>query len=145
MAELVKVTVAMLRGRMTPEECAAVSDDERLADAITQACDRVNAHVNACARNRRIPEGIGKVPAAAVIDTLAIARHAVIASVPGLADTLEGNTRATEYTHAEAALIRIASCQLDMGDYADDPAFDGSETALTSLHGAPLQDWCTPV
>lgn len=145
MSELVPVTAAMLRERMTPEECAVVTDDNRLAEAITQACDRVNAHVNACAKNRRILAGISKVPAPAVLDTLTIARHAVLGSVPGMAETLEGSTRQREYEHAEAVLIRIASCQLDMGDYADDSDLDDAGTNHTTLRGAPAQNWCIPV
>lgn len=145
MAGLVAVTTAMLRERMTSEECAVVTDDARLAEAIAQACDRVIAHVNSCSRNRRIPMGLSKVPAPAVIDTLAIARHAVLGSVPGMVGTLEGSTRQSEYQHAEATLMRIASCQLDMGDYADDPDLDGDGSNNTTLHGAPAQNWCIPV
>lgn len=123
-ASLQEVTIAQLRGELTAAELEAVpgavfGTDENSAEVVEtwlgekllQACDRVVAAVNSCSRNPRIMTGLCKVPAACVRTVLVLARHAVISAIPGLSDTLEGSSRAAEYSTAVQDLSRLASCE----------------------------------
>ncbi len=105
-----------------------------LVDILTTACDRVVSAVNACESNTRIAYGARKVPAACVHTALVLARHAVIACLPGMSDTLEGSSRAAEYKTACSDLARLAACELDAGDYADaspaDPDVDATSSGV---------------
>lgn len=95
--------------------------DAWLTEKLTQAGDMVVSAVNECERNPQIKLGVLKVPAATRYTALVIARHAVLSAIPGQSQTLEGGTRAAEYSQAQAALTRIASCELFVDDYGDDP------------------------
>ena len=123
-ASLQEVTISQLRGELTAAELEAVpgavfgtseaTSEEVyswLGEKLLQACDRVVAAVNSCSRNPRIMTGLYKVPAACVRTVLVLARHAVISAIPGLADTLEGSSRAAEYSTAVQDLARLASCE----------------------------------
>lgn len=123
-ASLQEVTIAQLRGELTAAELEAVpgavfGTDENSAEVVEawlgekllQACDRVVAAVNSCSRNQRIMTGLCKVPAACVRTVLVLSRHAVISAIPGLSDTLEGSSRAAEYSTAVQDLSRLASCE----------------------------------
>lgn len=121
MSALHEVTVAELKARLTLAETDALPDavtegsaDTWLASLLRAACDRVVGALNACERNAPIATGLGKVPAECVNMVLVLARHAVIAALPGvdLASTLEGSARAAEYQTAVADLQRLASCEL---------------------------------
>lgn len=118
------VTVDQLRAELTTAELDAIpsavlgdanaSADELemwLGERLLQASDRVVAAVNSCNRNARIATGLCKVPAACVRTVLVLARHAVISAIPGMSDTLEGGTRAAEYSTAVQDLVRLASCE----------------------------------
>lgn len=119
------VTAAQLRDELTSAELDAIPDavfgssdvpsdvvEAWLTERVLQACDRVVAAINTCRRNAGIRSGLSKVPAACVRMVLVLARHAVISSIPGLSETLEGSTRAAEYGTATRDLDALASCSL---------------------------------
>lgn len=121
MSALHEVTVAELKAHLTKEEVEALpeavtdgSADDWLAELLLQACNRVVGALNACERNTPIRAGLCKVPAECVRVVLALARHSVIAAMPGnpLAGALEGSARAAEYQSALADLSALASCEL---------------------------------
>lgn len=127
-------TVSDLRRCLTAAELESVSDavvgegenaeSDFLTAHLLTACDRVVSAVNACGQNARIAYGKFKVPASCVHTALVLARHAVISAIPGMSDTLEGTSRASEYRTATETLAKLAACELDAGDYAsagDDP------------------------
>lgn len=133
--KLQTITPAQLRHSMTEAENAAVLSvadaegmelDAWLGEFLAQACDRVVGAVNACAKNARIAPGLGRVPAECVRTALVLARHAAISAAPGMAETLEGGTRAAEYANATRDLDRLAACdllpvyELDEDEQADD-------------------------
>lgn len=122
-ASLQAVTVDMLRSELTTAELGSIprtitmqgasSDvDGWLAEKLMQACDRVVAAINSCRENEAIATGLCKVPQGCVRTALVLARHAVISSVPAMAETLEGSSRAAEYQTATRELSELASCQL---------------------------------
>lgn len=117
------LTVADLRHELTKAELAAIpgnvvaGDDANAVNAwllekLAQACDRVILAVNSCAKNQRIKSGLQAVPAGCTRTALVLARHAVISAIPGMAETLEGSSRAAEYSAALADLSALASCSL---------------------------------
>lgn len=121
MSALHEVTVEELKARLTLTEVDALPDavtegsaDDWLASLLLAAANRVVGALNACERNAPIAAGLCKVPAECVNMVLVLARHSVIASLPGvdLAGTLEGSARAAEYQTAVADLQRLASCEL---------------------------------
>lgn len=120
-----QLTVEQLRAELTATELEAIpaqvlgdenapaeAVQEWLAGMLLQACDSVVDAVNTCPRNARIRTGLRKVPAGCVRTALVLARHAVISAIPGMSETLEGSSRAAEYSTATAALQRLASCDL---------------------------------
>ena len=122
------LTVDDLRHDLTKAELSAIpgnvvsgNDAEAvniwLSEKLEQACDRVILAVNSCAKNRRIKPGLQAVPAGCEHTALVLARHAVISAIPGQAETLEGSSRAAEYSAALADLSALASCSLQP-DYA---------------------------
>lgn len=122
-ASLQAVTVDMLRAELTTAELKSVPNvilaqgqnldvDGWLAEKLMQACDRVVAAINSCRENEAIASGLCKVPQGCVRTALVLARHAVISSVPAMAETLEGSSRAAEYQTATRELSELASCQL---------------------------------
>lgn len=130
MAILRQLTVDDLRGCLVPSELMAVGTVVAggeaevtgwLQEKLTDACDRVCGAVAACPRNLAIPYGLCKVPAPCSHTALVLARHAVISSIPGMSETLEGSSRSAEYHTAVADLQAMASCRLDVGSYSDDP------------------------
>ena len=142
------VSVEDLRAQLTAAELESVPSaledgvdvDAWLADHIAHACARVIGAINACERNRRIKPGIGKVPAECVRTVLVLARHAVISAVPGLAETLEGSTRAAEYATATRDLDRLAACDLlPLYELEED---DAAETdGGVAVSARPFQSW----
>lgn len=150
------LTVANLRDELTTTELDAIpvqvlgdenasSEEvqEWLAGMLMQACDSVVDAINTCPRNRKIRTGLMKVPAGCTRTALVLARHAVISAIPGLSETLEGSSRAAEYSTATAALQRLASCDL-VPEYA--LSNDGSESSsgtsgITLILGKPTNDY----
>lgn len=126
---------------LTQEQEGQVED--WLEAKLTQATDTVVAAVNACERNPRIAMGKRKVPEAVAYHALVIARHAVISAIPGQSQTLEGSTRAAEYSTAQAALAKVASCDLFVNDYADstDPDVTGGGGGVALVNNEEAQDW----
>lgn len=153
MADLHTCTVAELKATLTAAEVVALpkavvaagaeSEEAWLQDKLLRACDRVVAAVGACERNPRIKPGVFKVPGGLVHTTLVLARHAVIASLPGMSETLEGSSRAAEYSTAVQDLARVASCELFVADYAgsEDPDVEGGEGGMLLLHGEKPFNW----
>lgn len=122
-SNLVHVTTAMLRAELTAIEAealpGAVGDnttpekaEQWLEEKLMQACDRVVTAINSCHRNAAIKAGLCRVPAGCVRLALVLARHAVISALPALSETLEGSSRAAEYSTATRDLDALASCQL---------------------------------
>lgn len=114
------VTVDQLRSELTAAELEALPTavmegatyeqvQAWLLERLVQASDRVVAAVNTCPRNAAIKSGLCRVPAACVRTVLVLARHAVISAIPGMAETLEGGTRAAEYSTATRELESLAS------------------------------------
>jgi hypothetical protein len=147
---LQSVTVDQLRSELTAAELealpSAVMDGAEyeqvqawLQERLLQAADRVVGAVNTCARNAAIKSGLCKVPAACVRTVLVLARHAVISAIPGMAETLEGGTRAAEYSTATRELESLASCSL-VPDYAlaSDEMADGGSCGVTLMFGEKL-------
>lgn len=135
MSALSQVTTQMLREVLTESEVASIArvtgggqtEEAWLNARLLQAADRVVGAVNACTENPSIKTGLCRVPAPCVHTTLVLARHAVIAALPGMSETLEGSSRASDYQTAVQDLARLASCQLavhyDLEDEeAEDPA-----------------------
>jgi len=128
-ASLQEVTVTRLRAELTSAELGAIPRtifaqggnteqvDGWLAEKLTQACDRVVAAINSCSKNVPIRPGLCRVPAGCVRTALVLARQAVISSVPAMAETLEGSSRAAEYQTATRELSELASCAL-LPEYA---------------------------
>lgn len=154
MPSLHKVTAAELRACLTSAELRAVAScvageatDETAADTwltekISAACDRVVAAVNACPKNARIASGACKVPGVLRHTALVLARHAVISSIPGMADTLEGSSRAAEYAAALEELQGVATCALWVDDYAESGDEDVTGTGrCMGLRGKPANDF----
>lgn len=116
-----------------------------LAEHLRRSCDEVVAAVNTCEKNPRILCGFFKVPTACAKTALVLARHSVIASIPGsdLAGTLEGSTRSAEYQTATRTLERIASCELAVNDYAasGDPAIDSTAHSGIRINAKPANNW----
>lgn len=137
------ITTNELKARLTAAELAAVPasvlgiPDDSTADAraaaveawlqgiLLNACDRVAAACNSCARNPYTAPGTYRVPASQVHTALVLARHAAISAVPGLASKLEGGSRSAEYSTAVADLQRLASCELRVDTELLD---DGAQT-----------------
>lgn len=152
-AALREVTVEMLRAELTAAEVGAlpavVAPQGTMADAeawlqerVVQACDRVVAAVNSCSHNRPIRTGLCRVPAGCVRTALVLARQAVIAAVPGLAETLEGGTRGAEYSAALTELHELAACRL-VPDYvlADGELEVGAEGGMRAVWGERVSNW----
>lgn len=141
------VTVDQLRSELTASELEAVPRvvkdgatpeqvEAWLQERLLQAADRVVAAVNTCPRNVAIKSGLGKVPAACARTVLVLARHAVISAIPGMAETLEGGTRAAEYATATRDLESLASCSL-VPDYAleEEEMAEGVACGVTLMFG----------
>lgn len=122
------VSVEELRGELTAAELTALpgavingGSEEQvqawLQERLIQAADRVVGAINSCPRNAAIRSGICRVPAECVRTVLVLARHAVIAAIPGMAETLEGGSRSAEYATATRDLEALASCAL-LPEYA---------------------------
>lgn len=123
---LIELTTSQLRAELTEAELralpkavlASVGEGDAgaveawLGGRLLQACDRVVLAVNSCSSNRAIMTGLCKVPAGCVRTALVLARHAVLAAIPGMADTLEGGTRASEYSTATNELQALARCDI---------------------------------
>ena len=141
------VTVSELRAQLTQAELEAIPDavdgveaEAWLAAHIEHACARVVGAINACEKNARIAPGGSKVPLECVRTVLVLARHAVIAAVPGLASTLEGESRAAEYATATRDLDRLAACELlPLYELEDEEAADSGVSVAVSAR--PFDDW----
>ena len=152
-ASLQAVTVDMLRAELTTAELGSIprtvtiqggaeaSVDGWLAEKLMQACDRVVAAINSCRENEAIATGLSKVPQGCVRTALVLARHAVISSVPAMAETLEGSSRAAEYQTATRELSELASCQL-RPEYTlvEGEALNGASGGITLL-GRPADNF----
>ena len=123
----------------------AATVDAWLADHLRRACDMVVASVNTCSKNPRILSGFFRVPTAFEKSALVLARHSILASIPGsdLAGTLEGSTRATEYQTAIKQLEQIAACELAVNDYANsgDAAIDTAFRSGVLINARPANNW----
>lgn len=141
------VSTTQLRSELTAAELDAIPQaiagdateervEEWLQERLLQAADRVVAAVNTCPRNVAIKSGLGKVPAACVRTVLVLARHAVVSAIPGMAETLEGGTRAAEYATATRDLESLASCSL-VPDYAldEEEMAEGGACGVTLMFG----------
>ena len=149
MARLRQLTVDDLRACLVADEVAAIGrnvagGDEQtnawLQEKLVSACDRVCGAVAACPRNLAIPYSLCKVPSSCAHTALILARHAVISSLPGLSETLEGSSRSAEYHTAVADLQALAACRLDVGTYADDPDITAPVVGI-GLVTQPSNNW----
>jgi hypothetical protein len=144
------VTVDQLRSELTASELESVPRvvkegatpeqvEAWLQERLLQASDRVVSAVNTCPRNAAIKSGLCKVPAACVRTVLVLARHAVISAIPGMTETLEGGTRAAEYSTATRDLESLASCSL-VPDYAleEEEMAEGGACGVTLMFGEKL-------
>lgn len=152
-ASLQEVTVTRLRAELTSAELGAIPRtilaqggnaeqvDGWLAEKLTQACDRVVAAINSCSKNVPIKPGLCRVPSGCVRTALVLARHAVISSVPAMAETLEGSSRAAEYQTATRELNELASCAL-LPEYtlSDEEGLYGTGGGITLL-GKPADNF----
>lgn len=149
------LTVEQLRAELTAAEIDAIpgsvlgTEDARpeevqswLAGMLTQACDSVVDAINTCSKNAKIRTGLCKVPAGCTRTALVLARHAVISAIPGMSETLEGSSRAAEYSTATAALQRLASCDL-LPEYSlgDDDSSRGNGSGITLMLGGLTNDY----
>jgi hypothetical protein len=152
-AALREVTVEMLRAELSAAEVKALpavvapqgGEAEAVAwlqERVVQACDRVVAAVNSCSNNRPIRTGLCRVPAGCVRTALVLARQAVIAAVPGMAETLEGGTRGAEYSAALTELHELAVCRL-VPDYvlAEGELDEGAEGGMRAVWGERVSSW----
>jgi hypothetical protein len=57
-----------------------------------------------------------------------------------MSETLEGSSRSAEYHTAVADLRAMASCQLDVGSYADDPDISGPHIGI-GIVSTPSFNW----
>lgn len=152
---IVLITTDMLRSELTSAELLAVpqvvlglaEDNSEAVEAwlqerVLQACDRVVAAINTCERNRKITGGLCKVPAACVRTALVLARHAVLSAIPGMAETLEGSSRAAEYSTATRELDQLASCSL-LPSYtlAEGEGATGGMTGWGIVYGEKISNW----
>lgn len=145
MSALTTVTTGMLRQLLTEAEAESIAgvtgggltEEAWLQERLEQAANRVVGAVNACSENPAIKTGLCKVPASCVHTTLVLARHAVIAALPGMSETLEGSSRAAEYNTAVQDLSRLAACELSVHyELADGEGEEGSGTFLINSHPA---------
>lgn len=148
MAGLHSVTVDELRELLTPAEAEGVAaavgierSGEWMQSVLRRACDRVVGALNGCPRNTRISTGLCKVPEECTHTALVLARHAVLAAVPGMSEVLEGSSRAAEYQAALRDLSAMASCELRPGCVV--PEADEAEGAggAVGVIGEPDVDW----
>lgn len=147
------VTVERLREELTVPELAALPKavgaetmhevDAWLQSRVLQACDRVVAAINTCSRNRPIAAGLCKVPAGCVRTALVLARQAVLSAIPGLAETLEGGTRSSEYSTAVGELHALAACQL-VPEYelSGQEAAVQEDAGFAMKTGEKVYNWC---
>ena len=147
-----EVTTEMLRAELTAAEVkalpVAVTPNGTMADAeewlqerVMQACDRVVAAVNTCSHNSPIKAGLCKVPAGCVRTALVLARQAVIAAVPGMAETLEGGTRSAEYSAALQELHALAACQLVPEYELAEGELEGGSSGMQVVWGEKVSSW----
>ena len=149
------LTVEQLRAELTAAEIDAIpgsvlgTDNAPheevqawLAGMLQQACDSVVDAINTCPKNAKIRTGLFKVPAGCKRTALVLARHAVISAIPGLSETLEGSSRAAEYSTATAALQRLASCDL-LPEYSlgDEEGSRGNGSGITLVLGGATNDY----
>ena len=142
-AELTATEVAAIPAQVLGNEQAPQEEVHAwLSGMLLQACDSVVVAVNTCPRNKRIRTGLFKVPAGCVRTALVLARHAVISAIPGRAETLEGGSRAAEYSTATRTLQQLASCELlpeyDLGE-ADGSV--GNSFGITLVLGGQTNDY----
>lgn len=148
------ISVDQLRAELTSTELDAIPEqvfgDENtsaeevqvwLTGMLMQACDSVIDAINTCPRNKKIRTGQMKVPAGCVRTVLVLARHAVISAIPGLAETLEGSSRAAEYSTATQTLMRLASCDLVPEYTLDADESSSGESGVTLILGNTLNDY----
>ena len=141
-AELTAAELEAIPGGVLGDENAAEGEVQSwLAGMLVQACDSVVTAVNTCPRNKRIRTGLCKVPAGCVRTALVLARHAVISAIPGMAETLEGGSRAAEYSTATAALQRLASCELVPEFSLGEGEGSGGTSGVTLVLGNPTNDY----
>lgn len=123
------------------EEAPAEEVQAWLSGMLLQACDSVVDAINTCSRNQKIRTGLFKVPAGCKRTALVLARHAVISAIPGMAETLEGSSRAAEYSTATSALQRLASCDL-VPEYSLGSEEESSgNSGITLILGKPMNDY----
>ena len=148
------LTVEQLRDELTSTELEAIPEqvfgDENasaeevqvwLTGMLMQACDSVVDAINTCPRNRKIRTGQLKVPAGCVRTVLVLARHAVISAIPGLAETLEGSSRAAEYSTATQTLTRLASCDLVPEYTLEAEEISSGQSGVTLILGNETNDY----
>ncbi len=153
MSGLVSVTVEMLRGELTAAELGAIPGavlggesgavDGWLAEKLVQACDRVVLALNSCRENVAVRTGLCRVPAGCLRTVLVLARHAVIAALPGLSDVLEGGSRSAEYATACRELDALARCELrpEYALAADEVADGGGGCGFGFIFGERVDDF----
>lgn len=143
MAELTTTELSAIPAQVLGDENAPSEEVQNwLSGMLLQACDSVVAAINTCPRNVRIRTGLFKVPAGCVRTALVLARHAVISAIPGMAETLEGSSRAAEYQTATRALQSLASCDL-LPEYAlgADEGSQGGTSGVTLVLGGKANDF----
>ncbi len=143
MALLTTITTDIVKNYLTDAELGSFLDEAEIQRHIRQVCDLVAAHVNNSGRYPRIPHGQCKVPDSLSGDACVIIRQRLISLIPGMADTLEGATRAKEYAAAIENLRSVARGELQVNNYADDPSVEPA--VGTAVTGNPYQDWSRPL
>ena len=149
MPRLHTVSTEELRAAMTEAERASLPDsvggvelEAWLRSLLLHAADRVVGAINSCERNARIATGLCRVPAECVHTVLVLARHAAISAVPGLANVLEGSSRAAEYATATRDLERLASCELlPLYELEEEDAADSPGLSCMAFRGMAAHDW----
>lgn len=149
-AALHRVTVEELKHALTLAEGSALpkavtdgSSDGLLEETLLHVCDLVVGRINACPQNARLATGLCKVPAECVGTVLVLAQHRILSKLPGMAEALEGASRAAEYQQACRALEALAACELlPVYEAADGELADGgADGGGVGVAGRAAVDW----
>ena len=116
-------------------EAGDAAPDSKLDAILADVSKEVVGRVRACATNTEVGSA-GTIPEELKTAAIAIARHQLAASVPGL-DELQGDDRKEEYRAARELLRDVAMCKL----YIEPPAGAGSSSAAGCYGGDTSLDF----
>lgn len=138
-----KHALTLAEGSMLPKAVTDGSSDGLLEETLLHVCDLVVGRINACPQNVRLATGLCKVPAECVSTALVLAQHRILSKLPGMAEVLEGASRAAEYQQACRTLEALAACELvPVYAAADDELADAGDTGGgVAVAGCPAVDW----